>query len=521
MDVVVGLDSGTTSTKAVAVAADATVRSVASVGYPLLVPEPGRAELDPHTLQQAAVAALTEVVRRSRDAGDRVTGISLCAAMHGLVPLDRDCQPLGPLATWADARAAAEARELAEGSGGRLHARTGTPVHPMSPLAKLLWWREHEPEAFATTARWGGVKEITVAALCDTGFLVDESCASATGLYDIDDRRWDPEALTLAGVSTGQLAEVLPTTHVLPGLRPGVAREVGLPADLPVVLGASDGTLANLGVGATGPGVAAVSLGTSGAIRAARSSPAVDPAGRLFCYPLTEGHWMVGGAINNAGSVVRWCAGALGGGPPGAGPDGRHAGGGEEARDAADARLLEEAAEVPAGSDGLLCLPYLLGERAPWWIPDLKGAWIGLRRDHGRGHLVRSAVEGVCQQLALVQAALADAGVRITAVRATGGAVESPLWRAVLAANLGLPVDVAVSPEGTGTGAALLGYHALGVLADLEDAAEMVKVEHGEAPDPADVDLYARMRPLVERSTRELAGTFAALDAMRLPAAYL
>ncbi len=514
VDVVIGLDSGTTSTKAVAVTVDATVRATASFGYPLLVPAPGRAELDPGRLQQAAVRALAEVARAAREAGDRVVGVCLSAALHGLVPMDRDCRPLGPLLTWADARAAAEARALAEGSKGRLHARTGTPVHPMSPLTKLAWWHAHDPETFAATERWGGVKELTVAALCDTGFYLDLSCASATGMYDIHERRWDPEALVLAGVDERQLPEVVPTTQVLPGLRPEVAWQTGLPADLPVVLGASDGTLANLGVGAITEGVAAVSLGTSGAIRAARATPGVDSAHRLFCYALTEDRWVLGGAVNNAGSVVRWASGALGAAPPEGGAD-RGADGGEEARDAVDARLIEEAAHVRAGSDGLLCLPYLLGERAPWWLPDLHGAWIGLRRDHTRGHLVRSAVEGVCQQLALVSLALADAGVDIRAVRATGGAVESAVWRSILAANLGLPIELAASPEGTGTGAALLGYHALGALPDLDDAAALIAVEHGEPPDPADVATYARLRPLVEHCTRELSGTFVALDEVR------
>lgn len=500
MDVVIGLDSGTTATKAVAVGADASVRGTANRPYPLLVPEPGYAELDPQALRVAALEALADVARQARDGGDEVVGVCLSAAMHGLVPLGRDLSPLGPLVTWADGRAGQEAAQLVEGSAGRLHQRTGTPVHPMSPLAKLLWWRTHRAEEFASVPLWGGVKELIVAALVDGVFAVDLSCASATGLYDVHRMAWDDEALTLAGVRPEQLAEVVSTTQVLGRLRPGVCRAAGLPEGTPLVAGASDGTLANLGVGAVSPGSAAVSIGTSGALRAVRDTPAVDAAGRLFCYALTEDRWVLGGAVNNGGSVLDWAGSALGE---------------TEAASRGHQQLLDEAMEVPAGSDGLLCLPYLLGERAPWWQPGLRAAWVGVRRDHGRGHLVRAAVEGVCQQLALVAEALEAAGVSVAEVRATGGALESPLWTSVLASCLGVPVRRAASPEGTGTGAGLLGHHALGGLPDLDSAADLVAVDAGHSPDPDDVRVYRDIRPLVEQCTRALTPVFAALDELR------
>jgi gluconokinase len=505
MDLVVGLDSGTTATKAVAVAADAAVIATSSVGYPLSVPEPGYAELDPVRLQQAAVQAVAEVAMQVQQQGHRVAGLCLSAAMHGLAPLDGAGSPTGPLITWADSRAAEESRSIALRSRGELHRRTGTPMHPMCPLPKLVWWRLHHPDAFAGTPRWGGVKEVVLSGLCQDAYLIDLSCASTTGLYDITARHWDPEAMQLAGVNAEQLAAVVPTTHVVTtGLRSEVADQTGLPRDLPVVVGASDGPLANLGVGAVGEGVAAVSLGTSGAMRAVRPSPAVDEAARLFCYALTDDHWVLGGAINNAGSVVRWASAALG-----MVTEDVH---GEE-RDAADGRLLEEAAQVPFGSDGLLCLPYLLGERAPWWEPGLHGAWIGLRRHHGRGHLVRSAVEGVCMQLALVELALDAAGVHVREVRATGGAMESPVWRDVLSAALDLPVGLAASPEGAGTGAGLLGHYALGSLPDLDSAADLIAVDRGKPPHPDDVATLRRLLPLLERCTVELKPVFAELAA--------
>jgi gluconokinase len=505
MDVVIGIDTGTTATKAIAAGPRGEVRAVTSVHYPLSLPGPGRAELDPGQLREAAIEALVTVAAKCREQDDRVLAVSLSAFLHGLVPMDTDGSALGPLITWADNRAAGQSEQVvASGRAKQLQARTGTPVHPMSPLSKLAWWRADDPGTLRDTPRWGGVKELVLAGLADEGFLLDLSVASGTGMYDIHERRWDPEALELTGVREQQLAEVVPTTRQL-RLKREVAVAAGLPPDLPLVIGGADGPLANLGVGATPAGVAAVSLGTSGALRTVVNGPTADQAGRLFCYALTEDRWVVGGAINNAGSVVRWAGQTFAAGfdrPPAEG---------EEADDR-DAALLIEAAEVQPGSEGLLCLPYLLGERAPWWRGGMRGAYIGLRREHGRAHLVRAAVEGVCQQLALVRDTFADEGITMHEVRATGGAVASELWVGILAAALDLPVAVADTPEGTALGACLLGRHALGELPDLDEAAALVPVTEPTRPDPRDAELYRRMRPLVERSVAAVTDVLTELD---------
>ena len=514
MDVVIGLDCGTSATKAVAVGLDGSrciVRATASVAYPLLVPAPGRAELDPVVLQDAAVRALAAAASKVLASGDSVIAISLSAAMHGTVPMKQDGSPLGRLVTWADERAVDEAAALvADGRARELHRRTGTPVHAMSPLAKLAWWSGHDTDLMRGTPRWGGVKELVVAALCEVahvGHVVDVSCASTTGCYDIHSGRWDEEALGIAGVREDQLADVMPTTELLPGLRSDVAAATGLPTDIPVVIGAADGVLANLGVGAVTPGTAAVSIGTSGALRTVVAAPGVDPDAGLFCYALTEDHWVLGGPVNNAGSVVRWASRAFDAQVDGPEPEG-------EPADLRDAALLAEAEAVPVGSEGLLCLPYLLGERAPWWRPGLRGAYVGLRREHGRGHLVRAAVEGVCQQLALVHDALRGNGPEITEVRATGGSVGSPLWMRTLAATLDLPVRVADSPEGTGIGAGLLGWHALGLLPDLDTAATLVQLRDTVEPDAVAAEYFRTARPLVQRTTDALAEIFDELDSL-------
>jgi gluconokinase len=488
VQVVVGLDAGTTSTKAVTAGTDAVVRDRAGRGYPLLVPAPGRAELDPHAVVAAALTALADVVARSRDRGDQVVAVCLSAALHGLLPLDGGGRPLGPLTTWADDRAAAQAAALhRDGRAPGLHARTGTPVHPMSPLCRLSWHREHAPHP----GRWGGVKELLLGALCGSAHEVDLSCASATGLLHLAGRRWDDEALDVAGVRPDQLADVRSPTDTGRVLLPEVARTVGLPTGVPVVVGAGDGPLANLGSGAVRPGVGALSVGTSAALRAVVPAPRSAPA--LFCYALTDDHWVVGGAVNGGGSVVRWASLAL----AGAAADDPRA-------DDVDAALLAEAAAVPPGSDGLLCLPHLLGERAPWWRDGLTGAYLGLRRDHRRAHLVRAAVEGVAQQLALVLAELPEVGE----LRASGGALAAPLWRSALAAALAVPLRPAPA-DASALGAALLGWHALGGL-DLDATADLVP-----AGPPLPVDPVAAA---ASRRTRDLHGRTALLLADLLDA---
>jgi gluconokinase len=436
------------------------------------------------------VAALRDAAAGARDAGATVRGLSLSAAMHGLVALDAGGTPLSPLLTWADMRAAEQAERLRAEHPG-IHGRTGTPSHPMAPLPKLMWLREHEPELFGRAACWGGVKELCLHRL--TGRLaVDRSTASGTGLLDLASGDWDAEALEVAGVDRDRLAALVDATDVAGKLTAAAAEATGLPAGLPVVAGGADGPLANLGVGAVHPGVAACSIGTSGALRLVVEEPAVDPRGRVFCYALVPGRWVVGGAINNGGSVLEWARAAL-------------------APELETGELLDAAARAPAGCDGLVMLPYLLSERAPHWSTLPRGAYVGLTHAHRREHLVRAALEGVCQQLALVLASLRDAGSEVRAVRATGGFARSPLWRQMLADALDMPIEFPRGHEGSAFGAALIGMQALGLVEAIEQAADVVRIDDVLEPDPAAAGVYAAARPVFEALFDELTPAFRAL----------
>ncbi|MFU8947526.1 gluconokinase [Mycetocola zhadangensis] len=488
-DIVIGVDMGTTATKSVAYTVDGVQVASSSQGYPLEEPFPGHAVQDPQLILGAVYETVRAVV--AEVGVDRIAGLSFSSAMHSLLALNAELEPITPVITWADTRASVQAERLrASASGLALHRRTGTPVHPMSPLAKLIWFREQEPRIRQEAAFWVGIKDWIQLRMCGA-LVMDHSLASASGLMNIFTLQWDEEALGLAGIRPVQLPELVPTTTVLPELTEEAALATGLPIATRVVVGAGDGPLANLGVGAVRPGVAAVSIGTSGALRVAVERPAVDPRGGVFCYALTENRWVIGGAINNGGVTLEWVRDEIGASP-----------------EVTTAELLDAAQSVPAGSGGLMMLPYLLSERAPHWSSLARGAYIGLTRAHRREHLVRAAVEGVSLQLALVLQSMRAAGLEIDEIRATGGAMKHPLWTQTLADALGSPIGLLESQEGSGFGAALLGMAALGLVESIDDAAKYLPVAETVRPRPADAAVYRSLLPMFDELYDALTPTF-------------
>jgi gluconokinase len=490
-EVFLGVDIGTTSSKAVAFTADGTVVSQGQAGYPLLSPRPGYAEQSPDAVRDGAVAATAQAVRDAMAAHYRVAAICFSSAMHCLIGLDEGGNPLTPVLSWADNRAANQAARLRAGPRGlALHKRTGTPVHPMSPVVKLRWYAEEDKETAAAVRHWVGVKEYLLHQL--TGqFVVDHGVASTMGMFHLQSGTWDEEALAYASVRREQLPELVPTTATLKLTSEGAAL-IGVPPETPMVIGSTDGPSANLGLGAIRPGSVACSIGTSGAVRIASDYPRIDDRGRVFCYVLAPGRYIIGGAVNNGGVVLEWLADTIA-------PD--LAAGAPES-------LLDLAAKAPAGSGGLLFLPYLLGERAPHWSGQPRAVYLGLTREHRREHLLRSALEGVCLQLALVLASMGEAGIDIREIRATGGFSRSPLWRSILASTFGRPIGFAASPEGSSLGAALLGMTALGVFDSLDQAADLVQVAYVERPDPAEAEVYADLLPAFDDAYDALTPTF-------------
>ena len=498
--VVIGLDIGTTAAKVSAFALGGGWRFSVVNEYPLQRPKPGWEVQDPEVIWRALREGLAEVAAACGDA--QVVGIGVSTAMHGLMGLDAGFTPITPLLTWADSRAAVQAVRLRDTDRGRrLHQASGTPIHSMSHLTKLLWFSVHEPETMRRARWWVGLKDFILLKL--TGELVTEvSNASGTGLMDLKTRTWNPEALMITGVAAGRLPTVREPTDSIP-LRDDLADQFGLRRGLPVVLGAGDGPLGNLGVGALDPGVVGLSIGTSGGVRMVTDRPYVDANGKLFCYNLCDDIWVIGGAISNGGIVVRWGGDVFGADfadEPGGNPDGM---------------LLDLARDVPIGADGLVMLPYLMAERAPLWNPTIPGAFLGVRGSHTRAHFVRAAVEGVAMMLSTIVDEI-DRAAPIRQIRATGGAFRSTVWAEVLTGALGKPLVVTDGAEGTALGAGALALYALGEAPSLREGLLHLGqdpfsggFEH--LPDDAEVAAYQAVRariPALLASYEEVAALF-------------
>ncbi|MFD0697224.1 gluconokinase [Paenibacillus sp. GCM10027628] len=503
---VLAADIGTTSLKTLLIDREGRVKASHSIEYPLNTPAPDRAEQDPLQIFEAVVAGIGAVVRKLGICAEEVLCVSFSSAMHSLIAVDLEANPLTPCVTWADNRSADYAEQLRiSGLGQQIYARTGTPIHPMSPLLKLMWFRDHMPELVSQAYKFIGIKEFVFAKLFGR-FIIDHSLASATGLFNLERLDWDEEALTLAGVTRGQFSELVPTTFRIEGLSPEYATAMGLAADTPFVVGASDGVLANLGVGAFEPGVVAVTIGTSGAVRSVVSKPQTDPEGKLFCYALTENFWVVGGPINNGGIVFRWVRDQV------------------ATLEAEEARrqgvdpydyLTELASQVPAGSDSLLFLPLLSGERAPYWNANARGVYFGLSLSHQKKHMIRAALEGVMFSIHAVATSLERLMGPATEIRASGGFARSEFWRQMMADMIGTSVTVPDSIESSGIGAALLGLLAMGEIQDLSHAHNWIQVGMAHEVNESEYRVYKQLTSIYSNVYHQLKDQFDAITAFR------
>ncbi|MDQ6421546.1 gluconokinase [Paenibacillus sp. LHD-117] len=439
---IISIDIGTTSTKTLAVDQNGRILGTHSIGYPLHTPQPGHAEQDPEQMTEAVVECVSQLMKKGGWSAEDILCASFSSANHSVILMDEGGGALTPVITWADLRSASQAGMLNEdGTGLGAYLRSGTPIHPMSPLVKLIWMRENRPELMAAASHVIGIKEYVFYKLFGR-FVTDYSMASATGLFNVETLDWDPQNLAIAGIRREQLPELMPSTGRIQGLKPAYADRMGLSADTTFVLGGQDGVLANLGIGAIEPGVAAVTIGTSSAVRTAVKGTLLEPEGRLFCYALADDHWIIGGASNNGAIVAQWTAERL---FPGKAME----------------DVIPLAAEVPAGSNGLFFLPLLAGERAPFWDGKAKGVMFGLTLAHSEKHMLRAAMEGIMYQIAAIVSLMKQCGNEIKEIRASGGFARSAIWCQMLADILGVPVTIPESVESSGLGAAQLGLYAM------------------------------------------------------------
>ena len=466
MTCLLGLDVGTSGAKALLIGPLGQVLATATESYPLHTPHPLWTEQDPEAWWEACAKAIRRVLDDGKVQPGDVEGIGLTGQMHGLVLLDAAGNVVRPAILWNDQRTADQCRAITQRVGAeRILQLTGNPVLPGFTAPKIAWVAENEPEAFGRSRHLLLPKDYVRYRL--TGeILSDVSDASGTSLFDVAHRRWSPEMVEAVGVPR----DWLPETHESPEgsarVSAGGAAATGLQEGTVVAAGAGDQAAGALGVGAIGVGTGSVSVGTSGVVFAPTREYRSDPAGRLhaFCHA-APGRWHLMGVMLSAAGSLQWYHDLREG-------------------DTFDA-LLEEAAGVKPGCEGLLFLPYLTGERTPHADPLARGAFVGLTIRHRWDHMTRAVLEGVAFGLRDSLELIRAAGDTPARARLTGGGARSPLWRQILADILGLGLEVPENSEGAAFGAALLAGVASGVFANVDEAAEKtVRISETVGPGP-------------------------------------
>ena len=455
-----GLDVGTSGVKAILVSPAGTVVAAATAPLSLDTPRPGWAEQHPDAWWAASQAAIQGVLAQQGGAGARVAAVGISGQMHSSVFLDRSSAVIRPALLWCDGRTTAECREIVERAGGehRLRDWVCNPALEGFTLPKVLWLRNHEPAAFARLATVLLAKDFVRLRL--SGAVATEpSDASGTLMFDPAGVRWSRELLEAVRLPVSLLPDVGGSSEVLGRVTAEAGKLTGLAPGTPVVGGGADNACGAAGVGAITPGEAVSSWGTSGTLLAPSTEPRVDPGLRAhtFCH-VAPGVWYVMGVVLQAGGAFAWYRERL-------------------ARelvepDRRDALLVDEAAGVSPGADGVTFLPYLQGERTPHRDASLRAAFVGLSLAHSRAHMTRAVLEGVCFALRDSLTILQELGMGPRYLLLTGGGARSAFIRRLQADIFGLPVTTVNREEGPAYGAALLAAVAVGAFPDLQTATQ-------------------------------------------------
>ena len=501
-----GIDLGTSACKAVVVAEDGHVLGSGSAVYPMAQPRPTWAEQDPQDWWHAAVDAVGAALAQAGCGAAAITAVGLTGQMHGAVVLDEADAVVRPAILWCDQRSAADAEDF-EARVGRERCLDliANPMLPNFTATKLLWLRRHEP-ALAARIRHVLLPKDYIRLRLTGVHAAEVSDASGTGAFDVANRRWSTAMCDLLGVPAAWWSPVAESPQVTARISADGAAATGLAVGTPVVGGAGDQAAAAVGNGIVAPGMVSVTIGTSGVVFAATDGVVRDPLGRLhtFCHAV-PGTWHVMGVTQAAGGSLQWWRNAFA-----QTEQTVAAATGEDVYDI----LCREADRVPAGSEGLIFLPYLMGERTPHTDPAARGVLFGLTPRHGRAHVARAILEGVSQSLRDGLDLIADLGCPLREVRLTGGGARSALWRQIQADIFARPLRAMQGAEGPALGAAVIAAAGTGVYASLTEACDaLVRVGTETRPDPDGIAagieqgevyraLYPALRPVFALAQR-------------------
>ncbi|MFN8347546.1 MAG: gluconokinase [Spirosomataceae bacterium] len=481
MNTWIGVDIGTTNVKATAIDEAGEVVAHASGTCVTYYPHQRYAEQDPDQIYRLFADVLRQVTDQLSYKNAKVEAVSLCSAMHSVIPLDARNRRLTRSLLWADNRSEAQADALkTDPIVRRLYPKVGIPPHPYAPLTKIVWFREKQPTLFQRISRFVSQKEYIWYRLFDK-FQIDYSMASGTALLDNRRFQWSPLALEYAGISSSHLSDVVSGYHSEKLTKPSLCKALGLPSGTPFIIGAGDACLANLGSGALEKGVTTLTIGTSGAVRQTSATPARDARQRLFTYVLDKTHYVSGGPTNNGGNVLEWLSKHL------------------LLKDSGE--LLALAENAPAGAEDLLFVPYLLGERAPVWNAHATGSYQQLCWQHTQAHLARATLEGVLMNLNQIRQIIDSQLHKTQILHANGGFTRSAFWVQLVADIFNTPVRVNESNESGCLGAVLMAMKSLGHIDTLENGVhQYVRFAGTYRPNPSKTRIYRKLQKVFEKA---------------------
>lgn len=479
----IGIDIGTSSTKSLLIDGHGNILAEASTSYDVLTPKPLWTEQNPDDWWKATVKTVRAVVKQARVKADSVKAIGLSGQMHGSVFLDKKCNVIRPALLWNDQRTAAQCEEITNRAGGReeLIRMVANPALTGFTAPKILWLRAHEPKNFARLAHVLLPKDEIRRRL--TGeFATDVSDASGMLLLNVVQRTWSTELLGKLELDPQLLAPVYESEEITGSLLPAVAKQLGLSTECQVVAGAGDCAAGAVGNGIVRKGLLTASLGTSGVMFIHSDEPQYDAAGRLhtFCHAV-RGKWHMMGVTLSAAGSLQWFMENV-------------------CKELRAKRGLDpyqvlnaEAEKVEAGSNGLLFLPYLAGERTPHADPNARGAFVGLTTSHERGHMARAVMEGVAMSLRESLEIIKQLGVPVREMRVSGGGAKSALWKQIIADVMNQSACTMSAEQGPAFGVALLAATGCGEFKNIEEACKAtIETTAKTTPQRANVKIYQR-----------------------------
>ncbi len=494
-------DLGTTGNKATLFDENGTLLSSDFFEYQTYFPESLWVEQDADDYWEGVVLTTNRLLSKTGFTGDDIAVVSFSGQMMGALPVDHSGTPLNRILIWADRRGVEEIQNLSQRIGAeRIYQITGHRLSSNYSLAKILWIREHLPEIFSHTHKFLLAKDYIIWKL--TGrWATDYSDASGTNCFDLEREEWSEEILEAANLDAELLPDLYPSTAVVGEVTSAAAEEVGLRAGTAVVIGGGDGPCAAAGAGVVREGKAYCYLGSSSWIALASPQPVFDPQLRTFTFHhLEKGLYMPTGTMQAAGGSLQWCRDALCEREKNIAPE----------LGVSPYELMDlTAGKVPPGSEELLFLPYLLGERAPWWNPHARGCFIGLTPRHRKAHLIRSVMEGIGFNLRIILDAFREQGIPIGEMRLIGGGAKGTFWSEVLSSIFGLNVlRPYLLEEATSFGAAVAGGVGVGLFKDLRFAEELVAIRDCCTPQDDAVAVYERLYPLFKMAYLALEDVF-------------